>query len=201
MKLKIECTFLDFWGLRTFVLLLVLLVTSGFEMDVTATQGNLSSSAHLPSTALSKKKGVSSVAAQSALPSCPSAGLVPIRRSQRGTGHHKVVLSWNASSDSADAKSIAVGYCLYRSNKQYAAKQNPTCSDCEQINRIPVTSTNCVDDLVEDNVTYYYVVTAINARGKISSASNEVPAPIPAGKRTDSVTVPDHSCRAMAKKH
>jgi hypothetical protein len=58
-------------------------------------------------------------------------------------------------------------------------KQNSTCSDCEQINSQAIADTGCVDDLVEDGTTYYYVVTAINAKGKISSSSNEIPARVP----------------------
>ena len=58
-------------------------------------------------------------------------------------------------------------------------KQNSTCSDCEQINAQAIADTRCVDNLVEDGTTYYYVVTAINAKGKISSSSNEIPAQVP----------------------
>ena len=183
-----------------FLLLLVLLLASDLETSGAATQINLRSSAHLQSTTLSNKTGASSIGAPPSTPSCPSAGLTPIQRSQPGTGHHKVVLSWNASSPSSDSESIAVGYCLYRSKKQYAAKQNPICSDCEQINRTPVTRTDCVDDLVEDNVKYYYVVTGINARGEISPSSNEVTAPIPPQGQTHLVTKPYHSCRVGNKR-
>ena len=195
MKAKIGCTFLDFFGRWALVLLVVSSIASGFADSVTS-GGDLSLSARSRSRALSKK-GRSSRAASAALPSCPPAGRTPIKQSLPGTGHHKVLLSWNASSRSAQPKSSVVGYCLYRSKKQYAAKQNPTCSDCEQINRTPVIRTSCVDDLVQDNAKYYYVVTAINARGKISSSSNEVPALIPAGKQTNLVTSPHRSCRAL----
>jgi len=66
-----------------------------------------------------------------------------------------VTLSWNASAPSANSESKAVGYCLYRSKKQNAAKQTPTCRDCEQINSIAIAGTECVDDLVEDGAIYY----------------------------------------------
>jgi hypothetical protein len=101
------------------------------------------------------------------------------------TGHHKVILSWKASATGPDHDSQLVGYCLYRSTKQNAAKQNPTCSGCEQVNPIPVVGTGCVDDLVADGTTYYYVVTAINEKKKISSSSNETSAQIPLNKTAD----------------
>jgi fibronectin type 3 domain-containing protein len=72
-----------------------------------------------------------------------------------------------------------VGYCLYRSKKKNAEKQNSTCSDCEQINSQPIIETRCLDNLVEDGTTYYYVVTSTNAKGKISSSSNEIPVQVP----------------------
>ena len=112
---------------------------------------------------------------------CPTAGLAPLRPSSR-TGHHKVTLSWNASAPSSAFESKAVGYCLYRSQTPKAAKQNPICSRCEQINFKPIAGIGCVDDLVEDGADYYYVVTAISANGKISSSSNETSARIPRNK-------------------
>jgi hypothetical protein len=135
----------------------------------------------------------------SRLPSCPSAGL-PILQASSQTGHHKVTLSWNASAPSPNPDSTAVGYCLYRSKTQHAAKQNPRCSDCEQINSTPIVGIGCVDDLVQDTATYYYVATAINAKGSISISSNETTAQIPPGKKAaSSVPVGSYpSCRATA---
>jgi hypothetical protein len=89
-----------------------------------------------------------------------------------------VTLSWNASVSPSNPESGAVGYCLYRSKKQSAAHKNPTCATCEQVNAVPVASLSCIDNLVEDGVTYYYVVTAINSSSRISSASNEVKVPV-----------------------
>jgi len=121
------------------------------------------------------------------LPACPQAGLPTVQPSPI-TGHHKVILKWNAS-DSADSRRKAVGYCLYRSKKENVAKQalsnpNTRCGDCEQINSVAIPGTSCVDDLVEDNATYYYVVTAINALGNTSSSSQEALARIPPNKRS-----------------
>jgi hypothetical protein len=133
------------------------------------------------------------------LPPCPSAGL-PILQASSQTGHHKVILSWNASAPGPGPDGKVVGYCLYRSQTQRAAKQKPTCSACEQINLTPVVGTGCVDDLVLDSSTYYYVVTAINAKGNISTSSNETTAPIPPGnKAPGSVPVSSYPrCRATA---
>lgn len=126
----------------------------------------------------------------SKLPVCPPAG-IPILRPSPITGHHKVILKWNASIASADSKSKAVGYCLYRSKENDVARQalsnpNARCGGCEQINPVPISDTVCVDDLVEDSATYYYVVTAINASGNTSSSSQEALAQIPHTKQSAS---------------
>ena len=77
-----------------------------------------------------------------------------------------------------------VGYCLYRSTNEKAAKKNPTCSECEQINSIPINGTGCVDDLVKDGAIYYYVAAAINLKERLSSSSNAARAVIPDSKRS-----------------
>lgn len=131
------------------------------------------------------------------LPVCPPGGL-PVLQPSSKTGHHRVTLTWHASAPAAHSDSATVGYCLYRSKTQSAAKHNPRCSDCEQINSIPIVGTACVDDLVEDSAAYYYVVTAIDAKGEISSSSNETPAQVPANKGTGSSGTggPYPRCRA-----
>jgi hypothetical protein len=98
------------------------------------------------------------------------------------TGHHKVVLSWEAppSSPSHD-KDPVLGYCVYRSLNQKDASPR-------LINSIPFTGTSCIDDFVADHQTYYYVVMAISANGRTSSFSNEATAAIP-GKKQSSVPV------------
>jgi len=115
---------------------------------------------------------------------CPTAGIAPLARSQPGTGDHRVILTWNASAPSSDPDGMAVGYCLYRSQKRKAARKNPTCNECEQINSIPMVGTTCVDDLVQDGATYYYVATAISRSGQLSSTSNESTAAIPRSKQS-----------------
>jgi hypothetical protein len=113
-------------------------------------------------------------------PTCPPAGVAPLQRSSPGTGDHKVFLKWNASvMPSGNPDSNAVGYCLYRSKTKSTAKKKPTCSECERVNIVPIPGTACVDDLVKDGATYFYVATAINRDSQISSSSNEVPVAIP----------------------
>ena len=54
---------------------------------------------------------------------------------------------------------------------------------CEQVNVVPVRGTRCVDELVKDNTTYYYVAIAITSTGT-STTSEEAIAEVPAaGKR------------------
>ncbi len=115
------------------------------------------------------------------LPRCPLAGARP---SSAIAGHHTVTLSWKASLPSAHPEDNTVGYCLYRSQKKHVAKKNARCSECEQVNAVPIVGTSCVDDLVADGATYYYVSTAINPQGTLSTSSNEIPVSIPASKST-----------------
>jgi hypothetical protein len=115
---------------------------------------------------------------------CPPAGSHPAASIK---GHHKVTLTWNARPGGN-----IEGYCLYRGTKKHVAKNKKpktpfTCAGCEQINVIPVVSTGCVDDLVKDGSTYYYVATALDAHQGLSPASNEVRAEIrgPASSHSD----------------
>ncbi len=139
----------------------------------------------------------SSVSKVSTAPTCPPAGLLSVQPKSSGTGDHTVTLSWNASVAPPHSKDDAVGYCIYRSQKQSAARKNPTCATCERVNAVPVASLSCVDNVVEDGVTYYYVVTAISPSSAISSASNEVKVPIHRGReeKSSSGTSPP-LCRA-----
>jgi hypothetical protein len=115
-------------------------------------------------------------------PVCPPAGIVPLQPGAPGTGHHKVTLSWNPSVPSTDPNIAATGYCLYRSKLKHAAKKNPVCKDCEQINHVPISTPGCVDDVVSDSTLYYYVVTAINSKSALSAPSNEILVSIPSAR-------------------
>jgi hypothetical protein len=127
----------------------------------------------------SKKTSSAESAPTLSPPLCPPAGVQPLETSAPGTGNHKVFLRWNASKSSKDVGSDDVAYCLYRSISKEAAKKNPTCRNCEQINTIPVFGTACVDDVVKNGATYYYVVTAIGRNRALSLPSNEIIVPIP----------------------
>lgn len=170
---------------RSVVSSVMLLILGLFEA-VAAGQGLSRSTANQRSAEGSKQERTPEAITGAGIPRCPPAGLLAAQPLQPGIGHHRVILSWNASSHSPDAKNNPVGYCLYRSKKRKDAKQNPTCRDCEQVNSTPVAGTSCVDDLVEDRATYYYVVTAIDANGETSSSSNEFRVSIPAAKLSSS---------------
>lgn len=101
------------------------------------------------------------------LPMCPRAG-IPAGQGSGQYSSHKVVLAWEASPRTPKAQSFAVGYCIYRSNSREVQKM-PTCKECQQLNTKPVAATSCVDDRVQENKTYYYVVTAVNANGDPSA--------------------------------
>jgi hypothetical protein len=75
-----------------------------------------------------------------------------------------VALSWTASSSSD-----VVSYDVYRGT---------VLGSYTILNTSPVTSTQFTDTTVADNVTYYYVVTAVDSSGVQSSDSNEVTVPI-----------------------
>jgi len=136
-------------------------------------------------------QGTLAVAAEPTLPVCPSAGPAAPYPSPERTGHHKVILSWNASVPPVKSESKTVGYCVYRSKKENVARQslaqpNSKCPECEQINSTAIAGTGCMDDPVEDSETYHYVVVAIDAQGNTSSGSDEVPAQIPPGQENTS---------------
>jgi hypothetical protein len=180
---------------------LALLIVGLFEMS-SACQGP-TPSAKLQTAAQAAKANETRMAMVRPLPLCPQAGVAPIQASQPETGHHKVTLSWNASPSTPDTGSNPVGYCLYRSTTQNAARKKPTCSACEQINRVPITGTSCLDDLVIDSTRYYYVVAAVNIVGTISSSSNEVRVQIPPQNESGSPlsSPPPPACRGTSTAH
>ncbi len=180
-----------------FLRLLALLVAVGCEGSIASAQIGAASIAHSTSvlSPASKPKAQPKLALP---PQCPVAGLPAAQPSS--AGHHKVILSWTASSPSPKTPSLAVGYCLYRSVAKDAPLKNATCAQCQPVNTVPVVGTSCVDDLVADQTTYYYVVTAVDAHGNPSAPSNEASAVIadqqpPSGG--GSSTVPP-ACRASS---
>ena len=186
---------------RPQALLLLAVVISAFASQGFAPAQSGTGSLAKTQSRQAPKGATASPVPPSNLPPCPEAG-VPAPRASSITGHHKVTLTWNASAPSADAASNPVGYCLYRSKKQGLPKMamampNAHCGGCEQVNRVPIAGTGCVDDLVEDNTTYYYAVTAITALGQSSSSSDEVIAEIRGRKNATAVPSTYPSCRAL----
>jgi hypothetical protein len=80
---------------------------------------------------------------------------------------HSVALNWQASSSSD-----VVGYNIYRGT---------TSGVYALINTSLVTPTSYTDSSVESgqNITYYYVVTAVNSSGEESTDSNQATAVVP----------------------
>jgi len=112
------------------------------------------------------------------------------------TGHHRVVLTWNASSSSNGPGDQSVGYCIYRSrNIDITAKDLDHCNSCTRLNRRPVIGTGCVDDHVEDGATYYYVTSSIRGGSKVGRFSNQTTAAIPANSPPKSSDNPYPLCR------
>jgi hypothetical protein len=140
--------------------------------------------------------------AHSGLPVCPipDSAVVPALHHVAGT--HKVTLSWKASAPSSSPGSNAVGYCVYRRKENKSGKNgdapNPLFGRRERINLLPVPGTTCVDNEVDDDAVYSYVVTAVNANGIPSSPSNEVSAAIPAEEPKSTATVTAPSCRTAS---
>jgi hypothetical protein len=100
------------------------------------------------------------------------------------------------SARGSDSKEL--GYCLYRTQKPGKAKDCPEkYPNCEQVNVVPVRGTRCVDEVVRDNSTYYYVAIAITSTDT-STTSEEAIAEVPAaGKRNQPPTDADSypACR------
>ena len=92
--------------------------------------------------------------------------------------HHKLFLTWNPSVIGSGASDDVDGYCVYRSKHPNVARQNARCKQCERVTSAPISSTNCVDDALEEGARYYYVVTAVKDKG-MSFPSNEISVQIP----------------------
>jgi fibronectin type 3 domain-containing protein len=93
----------------------------------------------------------------------------PISISLSGTGTqavaHSATLTWTASTSSV------VGYNVYRSTISGGPYTLITGS--------PVAGTTFTDTSVQAGVTYFYVVTAVDASGNESAFSNEALATVP----------------------
>jgi len=125
---------------------------------------------------------------------CPTMGLARVQPPPLAKSGHRVTLSWKPSAPASSRHDAAVGYCIYRSVK----RKDPS---PELVNAIPFAGTTCMDDWVENEAKYYYVVKAINAKGRTSINSNEVIAAIPAGNQVPAPSsgVPAPLCRGPEK--
>lgn len=136
------------------------------------------SAAHINQKIIEEKRNPST------LPGCPDAPYAKLNAKDPATGHHRVFLTWNASLLSSGSDPNALGYCLYRTQTAGKAKDCPTkYPKCEQVNTVPVRGTRCVDELVKDNTTYYYVAIGINSAKAISTTSEEAIAEVPAARK------------------
>ena len=122
------------------------------------------------------------------LPPCPPGDLPSLPEGSPHTGDHRVTLTWNASVPRPNVNDEDIGYCLYRSKDHpvqkekrktaKVAKKHP-CQECEGVNTFPIRQTSCIDNVVKDDVLYYYVAIATNKNG-LSEFSNQARAKIPA---------------------
>jgi hypothetical protein len=109
--------------------------------------------------------------------------------------HHRIVLTWNASSSSTGPMDPTVGYCLYRSRKsKITANDFNHCKNCQRVNRRPIVGTACVDHDVRDGHTYYYAAASIRAGSALSPFSNKTTAIIPSNAKSTQSASPYPSC-------
>jgi hypothetical protein len=191
----------------------ILFTVAAFAASGTACQVKSGAPADRGTAPTTNQKVTSAIAPATVLPPCPpnvslmlkSAGRLPQAANSPITlGQHTVTLSWNASAASSIPEHQVVGYCVYRrkvdttEKKGKKAKQNPDLTQGERITPIAIPATSCVDDQVQNEALYSYVVTAVNAKGRPSSPSNEAVAPIPYGPPTRSVVASAPLCRGAA---
>ena len=147
---------------------------------------------HLEWKVLPERNLATEAAEQPKLPDCPDGDLKKLLHGSPSTGDHKVILSWNASTSALNAKKGEIGYCLYRREKYPVEKRKEhkgsnvkvelPCEKCEQVNVSPILETGCVDDVVKNDTTYYYVAITINRSQRSTDFSNQAPAAIPGSK-------------------
>jgi hypothetical protein len=179
-----------------------------FATTTSGGQATGSSSVGMPIGHVTRRTEAPPASGEKKLPDCPppasnkpvlsqngSAQAADAQTSQDVSGHHKVVLSWNASASSTNAD---VGYCIYRrklrNGEEYSAnrplKQHEL-NELQLLNLKPLTSTSCLDSIVEDDATYEYVARAVNTNGNPSDWSNKVTAAIGPGDRPSATPLPN----------
>jgi hypothetical protein len=106
---------------------------------------------------------------------CPMLGSAMVQEPLPATAGHRVILSWKASAPPNAKHGAAVGYCIYRGE----GRRDPF---PKLVNATPFPGTRCVDDWVENNGKYAYVVRAISVRRVESDPSNVISVVIPSSK-------------------
>jgi len=185
--------------LRIYLLAFLLLITGALRNAYCLGQVGPPSATNSNSAQPPEQKSTPSSKLPPGLPPCPSQKFLPMRQLPPSNASHKVILSWNPSEPSPDHPSKTVGYCLYKSRTKIDPNQ-PICSTCEPLNAVPVTGTSCTDDIVENDVTYFYVASAVNAAGTPSRWSN-VTIPSSSSSKTSSVPAsspPPPLCRGAS---
>lgn len=154
------------------------------------------SSEKLPQASTARGRAVTAQTTQKGggLPPCPDGNAVS-SPPPAAAMHHKVALSWNASTSAGHPGNDPVGYCIYRSEQQISVKRLKDCKTCEQVSPMPILGTGCVDDLVKDEKAYFYVAITINTGKQISDFSNQTMAVIPPDKATIGSPSSFRSCR------
>jgi hypothetical protein len=162
--------FISLCKLVIFILVCLIFVLNGCQRD---SKSRPETAAPSPQTSVASER-------KQTLPHCPEAPYPMLQAKDPATGHHRVFLKWNASTSASGSNSKELGYCLYRTQKPGRAKDCPkNYPKCEQVNVVPVSGTRCVDELVKDNSTYYYVAIAITSTDT-STTSEEAIAEVPA---------------------
>jgi hypothetical protein len=151
-------------------------------------QTTLTLRANLPTEGTSKESGKKQVASAGqpsaekaqppAPPACPTFKLTAPTIPATSKGNHSVTLSWQASATKVEAANNAVGYCVFRRKMPGISKKISDCIDCQLVTENAIAGTGCIDNRVEDNKKYYYVVTYYvkpqgAGNGAISDVSNE----------------------------
>ena len=94
--------------------------------------------------------------------------LVGVASCHKGPRGHRVSLAWRAAQSTRDA--TVVGYNVYR-------RTSPETPYVRIAARIPGTAYE--DRLVNSGTTYFYVVTAVDQRGRESGYSTVIRAEVP----------------------
>jgi len=122
---------------------------------------------------------------------CPSRNPLKPATPPQSLLPHTVLLTWKGVADNARI----AGYCLYRSENPKIPPVLSECLDCQLVSELSLTTTGCVDDRVENDKTYYYVVVSAASATVLSRASNQATAKIPKESNASPVTSSYPLCR------